>query len=145
EAHGARGRGEEDRRRARPHREAHRRAARLQRGPAADARVPRAPQARPRHMSTVLVANRGEIARRIIRTARRVGMRAVAVYSDADERLPFVREADAAVRLGPAPARESYLDPERILAAARVTGAELIHPGYGFLAESAVLARAVID
>src|SRR5437867_1393484 len=72
-------------------------------------------------------------------------MRAVAVYSDADERLPFVREADAAVRLGPAPARESYLDTERILAAARETGAELVHPGYGFLAESAVLARAVAD
>jgi acetyl/propionyl-CoA carboxylase alpha subunit len=96
-------------------------------------------------MTTVLVANRGEIARRIIRTARRLGMRVVAVYSDADLRLPFVREADAAVRLGPAPARESYLDTERLLAAARETGAELIHPGYGFLAESAVLARAVAD
>ena len=94
-------------------------------------------------MSVVLVANRGEIARRIFRTARRMGIGTVAVYSDADAGLPFVREADVAVRLGPAPARESYLDIERILAAARQTGAELVHPGYGFLAEAPQLATAV--
>jgi acetyl-CoA/propionyl-CoA carboxylase biotin carboxyl carrier protein len=94
-------------------------------------------------MTTLLVANRGEIARRIFRTAKRMGMRTVAVYSDADASLPFVREADVAVRLGPAPARESYLNVERIVAAAMESGAELIHPGYGFLAESPQLASAV--
>lgn len=94
-------------------------------------------------MTTLLVANRGEIARRIFATARRLGMRTVAVYSDADEALPFVREADLAVRLGPAPARESYLDIERIIAAARHAGADLVHPGYGFLAEAPQLAEAV--
>ena len=94
-------------------------------------------------MTVLLVANRGEIARRIFRTARRLGIATVAVYSDADASLPFVREADVAVRLGPAPARESYLDVERILAAARETGADLVHPGYGFLAESPGFASAV--
>ena len=94
-------------------------------------------------MTVLLVANRGEIARRIFRTARRMSMRTVAVHSDADASLPFVREADAAVRIGPPPARESYLDVERILAAARETGAALIHPGYGFLAESPAFADAV--
>jgi len=93
-------------------------------------------------VTTLLVANRGEIARRIMRTAKRMGMRTVAVHSDADGALPFVSDADIAVRLGPAPARESYLDVERILAAARETGADLIHPGYGFLAESKALASA---
>ncbi len=93
-------------------------------------------------MTTLLVANRGEIARRIFRTAKRLGMRTVAVHSDADAALPFVREADARIRIGPAPARESYLDPARILAAAREAGADLIHPGYGFLSESPDLARA---
>ena len=96
-------------------------------------------------MTVLLVANRGEIARRIFRTARRLGIGTVAAYSDADASLPFVREADVAVRLGPAPARESYLDVERILAAARETGAELVHPGYGFLAESADFASAVAE
>lgn len=96
-------------------------------------------------MTVLLVANRGEIARRIFRTARRMGIATVAVYSDADASLPFVREADRAVRLGPAPARESYLDVERIMAAARETGAELIHPGYGFLAESPTLATAAAE
>jgi acetyl/propionyl-CoA carboxylase alpha subunit len=96
-------------------------------------------------MTILLVANRGEIARRIFRTARRMGIKTVAVYSDADEALPFVREADVAVRLGPAPARESYLDVARILAAARETGAELVHPGYGFLAESPAFATAVAE
>ena len=94
-------------------------------------------------MTRLLVANRGEIARRIFRTARRMGIGTVAVYSDADAKLPFVREADVAIRLGPAPAPESYLDIERILAAARESEAELIHPGYGFLAESATFADAI--
>ena len=92
---------------------------------------------------TLLVANRGEIARRIFRTARRIGLRTVAVFSDADARAPFVREADLAIRIGEAPAARSYLDAERILAAARESGAELVHPGYGFLAERAAFAAAV--
>ena len=96
-------------------------------------------------MTVLLVANRGEIARRIFRTARRMGLLTVAVYSDADASLPFVREADAAVRLGPAPARQSYLDVERVIAAGRESGADLIHPGYGFLAESPLLATATAE
>ncbi|HEU5286772.1 MAG TPA: biotin carboxylase N-terminal domain-containing protein, partial [Candidatus Limnocylindria bacterium] len=96
-------------------------------------------------MTSLLVANRGEIARRIFRTARRMGIRTIAVYSDADAALPFVGEADAAVRLGPAPARESYLDVERIIRAALDTGADLVHPGYGFLAEAPALATAVTE
>jgi len=94
-------------------------------------------------VTTVLVANRGEIARRIFRTVRRMGMKSVAVYSDADAGLPFVREADTAVRIGPASARQSYLAIDRILAAAEETKADLIHPGYGFLAESPQFAHAV--
>jgi 3-methylcrotonyl-CoA carboxylase alpha subunit len=93
--------------------------------------------------SSILIANRGEIARRIIRTARRLGIRTVAVYSDADASMPFVREADEAVRIGPAPARESYLVQEKLLAVARETGAQAIHPGYGFLSENADFAEAV--
>ncbi|OLC01650.1 MAG: hypothetical protein AUI15_04870 [Actinobacteria bacterium 13_2_20CM_2_66_6] len=94
-------------------------------------------------VTTLLVANRGEIARRIFRTARRMGLRTVAVYSDADIRLPFVREADAAIRIGPAPATESYLAIDRVIAAAREAKADLVHPGYGFLAERPEFASAV--
>ena len=96
-------------------------------------------------LSSVLIANRGEIARRIIRTARELGVRTIAVYSEADAQAPFVMEADMAILIGPAPARESYLVAEKILAAARQSGAEAIHPGYGFLSENADFAQAVID
>ena len=96
-------------------------------------------------ISSVLIANRGEIARRIIRTARELGVRTIAVYSEADADAPFVMEADAAILIGPAPAKESYLDPKKILAAARQMGAEAIHPGYGFLSENADFAQSVID
>ncbi len=94
---------------------------------------------------SVLIANRGEIARRVARTALRLGVKVIAVYSEADAGLPFVTEADEAVLIGPAPAVKSYLNTEAILAAAASTGAEAIHPGYGFLAENAGFARQVID
>jgi len=96
-------------------------------------------------ISTLLIANRGEIALRIIRGAQALGLRTVAVYSDADREAPHVRAADVAVRIGPTPASESYLSIPAILEAARVTGADAIHPGYGFLSERAPFARAVVD
>jgi 3-methylcrotonyl-CoA carboxylase alpha subunit len=92
--------------------------------------------------STLLIANRGEIACRVIRTARRMGIKTVAVYSDADEGAPHVAMADQAVRIGPAAARESYLNVAAILGAARATGAQAVHPGYGFLSENAAFAEA---
>ena len=96
-------------------------------------------------IAKLLIANRGEIARRIIRTARAMGIATVAVYSDADARALHVRQADEAVHIGPSPAAESYLVGEKIIAAAKQTGAEAIHPGYGFLSENAGFAQAVID
>ncbi len=100
-------------------------------------------QFRPIHK--LLIANRGEIASRIQRTCASMGIETVAVYSDADADAPFVRSADEAVRIGPPPSAESYLNVEAILAAAARTGADAIHPGFGFLAENAAFARAVIE
>jgi len=96
-------------------------------------------------LKSLLIANRGEIACRVIRTARRMGIRTVAVYSDADAEALHVRQADEVVHIGPSPARESYLVGEKIIAAAKASGAEAIHPGYGFLSENADFAQAVID
>ena len=96
-------------------------------------------------ITSLLIANRGEIACRVIRTARRMGIRTIAVYSDADANALHVRQADEAVHIGPSPARESYLDGDKIIAAAKQAGAEAIHPGYGFLSENADFAQAVID
>jgi geranyl-CoA carboxylase alpha subunit len=96
-------------------------------------------------MRSLLIANRGEIARRIIRTAKRMGVRTVAVYSDADRDALHLRDADAALRIGAASPRESYLNSAAIIAAARQAGADTVHPGYGFLAENADFAQAVLD
>jgi acetyl-CoA carboxylase biotin carboxylase subunit len=96
-------------------------------------------------IGSLLVANRGEIARRIIRTAKRLGIRTIAVYSEADAGMPFVVEADEAVLIGPANPAQSYRSAEAILAAAKATMAEAIHPGYGFLSENADFARAVVE
>ena len=100
---------------------------------------------RARPFTSLLIANRGEIACRIIRTAKGMGLRAIAVFSEADANARHVRAADEARLIGPAPARESYLDIERILAAAKASGAEAIHPGYGFLSEKAEFAEACAE
>jgi 3-methylcrotonyl-CoA carboxylase alpha subunit len=96
-------------------------------------------------IDSLLIANRGEIACRVIRTARKLGIRTVAVFSDADANALHVREADYAFHIGPSAARESYLLGDKILRTADISGADAIHPGYGFLSENADFAQAVID
>src|SRR5271170_4051435 len=93
----------------------------------------------------ILIANRSEIAVRVIRACREMGIKSVAVYSEADRESLHVRLADQAVCIGPAPSRESYLNIQAILSAARITGADSVHPGYGFLSENADFAQACAD
>ena len=95
-----------------------------------------------RTFAKILIANRGEIACRVIRTAKALGYRTVAVFSDADSGALHVRQADEAVRIGPPPVRDSYLNIDALLAAAKLAGADAVHPGYGFLSESAAFAVA---
>ncbi len=96
-------------------------------------------------MQKILIANRGEIALRVMRTAREMGIKTVAVFSEADRNMPFVRYADEAVCIGPAPSSQSYLRADRILQVAKETGADAIHPGYGFLSENASFSKACAD
>jgi geranyl-CoA carboxylase alpha subunit len=103
------------------------------------------PKPEVRQFSSILVANRGEIACRILRTARNLGYRTVAVYSEADRDAPHTRMADEAVLIGPAPVGQSYLDSGRIIEAAARTAADAIHPGYGFLSENATFAKACLE
>src|ERR1700709_936857 len=96
-------------------------------------------------MQKILIGNRGEIAMRVMRTAKEMGIKTVAVFSEADRNMPFVRYADEAVCIGPALSSQSYLRGEKIIAAALKTGAQGIHPGYGFLSENASFSKAVTD